>query len=73
MPVMATVNNMSRNTFRASVTGECRGMPGIVRSVVYRGNRCETNEIDEHEPENERAETDSRALTGKRVDSRTGK
>jgi hypothetical protein len=48
-------------------------MASVVRGVVYRGNRREAHEIDEHEPEDERAETDRRPLAGERIDSRTRK
>jgi hypothetical protein len=48
-------------------------MTSVVRGVVYCRNRREAHEIDEHEPEDERAETDRRPLAGKRIDSRTRK
>ena len=69
----ATPKTSARIAIRLSVTGERRGMTSVVRGVMYCRNRREAHEIDEHESEDERAETDRRPLAGERIDSRTRK
>jgi hypothetical protein len=48
-------------------------MASVVRGIVYRCKRRKAHEIDEHEPEDERAEADRRPLAGEGIDSRTRK